>query len=306
MRWWRTVPVPGAGAERYRVAVQPGHDDPPAGGAGRGQRGGRRSRSLPPDRPAEGDEQLDMKKDDEVSERTIAPQRKTSTPTFTPVYGGLLQRKCACGGSPGITGECEECRKNLSLLQRATRNPGPRTQNSDRIPPIVHDVLRSSGQPLDPTTRAFFEPRFGHDFSQVRVHSDAKAAESAWAVNALAYTVGRDVVFGAGRYRPQTTLGRRLLTHELVHVAQQQQAMRATGSLKVGPADSPLERQAHRFAAEMCISARAATATRATLQRQPDETGDVDTPDRFEQLHPSNNPQEILNQKPPTQPKSTA
>jgi hypothetical protein len=94
-------------------------------------------------------------------------------------------------------------------------------EGEESVPPIVHEVLRSPGQPLDAATRAFFEPRFGYDFSQVRVHTDAKAAESARAVNALAYTVGRDVVFGAGRYAPGTTIGRRLLTHELAHVVQQ-------------------------------------------------------------------------------------
>jgi hypothetical protein len=91
-------------------------------------------------------------------------------------------------------------------------------------PSVVREVLRSPGQPLDPATRAFFEPRFGHDFSQVRVHTDARAAESARAVNALAYTLGRDVVFGAGHYSPGTRSGQRLLAHELVHTVQQGEA----------------------------------------------------------------------------------
>jgi hypothetical protein len=82
-------------------------------------------------------------------------------------------------------------------------------------------VLNSPGQPLNGGTRAFMEPRFGHDFSRVRVHADAKAAESAQAVNALAYTVGTDVVFGNGQYEPATANGQRLLGHELAHVVQQ-------------------------------------------------------------------------------------
>jgi hypothetical protein len=89
------------------------------------------------------------------------------------------------------------------------------------VPLIVHDVLRSPGQPLDAATRAFFEPRFGRDFSQVRVHTDAPAAESAQAVNALAYTMGRDIVFGAGEYALGTTAGQWLLAHELAHTVQQ-------------------------------------------------------------------------------------
>ncbi|EFH84857.1 DUF4157 domain-containing protein [Ktedonobacter racemifer] len=141
----------------------------------------------------------------------------TSQRSFTPVQTGLLQRKCACGGNPGVDGECEECRrKRLSLQRRAATQAMPST-----VPFIVHEVLRSSGQPLDQKTRAFMEPRFGHDFSQVRVHTDARATESARAVNALAYTVGRDVVFGSRSYNPHTIAGRFLLAHELTHVAQQ-------------------------------------------------------------------------------------
>jgi outer membrane protein OmpA-like peptidoglycan-associated protein len=85
----------------------------------------------------------------------------------------------------------------------------------------VHEVLGSSGQSLDPASRAYFEPRFGHDFGQVRVHTDTRAEESAQAVDALAYTVGRNVVFGTGQYAPHTTAGRKLLAHELTHVVQQ-------------------------------------------------------------------------------------
>src|SRR5262245_38951532 len=121
-------------------------------------------------------------------------------PSSTPVRSGLLQRKCACGGMLGFAGECAECReKRLSLQRRAGRQAEP-----TEVPPIVHDVLCSPGQPLDAAARAFVEPRFGHDFSHVRVHTGARAAESARAVNALAYTVGPDIVFGASQYAPGT------------------------------------------------------------------------------------------------------
>ena len=106
------------------------------------------------------------------------------------------------------------------LQRKAVISPG--VSSSDSLaPPIVHEVLRSPGQPLDAATRAYMEPRFGHDFSQVRVHTDSRAADSAQAVNAQAYTVGRDVVFGAGRYRPHNGEGQRLIAHELTHVMQQ-------------------------------------------------------------------------------------
>jgi hypothetical protein len=88
-------------------------------------------------------------------------------------------------------------------------------------PPIVHDVLRSPGQPLDAATRAFMEPRFGHDFSKVRVHADAKSAEAALSISARAFTSNYSVVFGAGEYASRNSQGRALLAHELTHVVQQ-------------------------------------------------------------------------------------
>lgn len=111
------------------------------------------------------------------------------------------------------------CRSNPTpaVQRKAVR----KATTGGEMPPVVNAVLRSPGQPLDAETRAFMEPRFRRDFSGVRVHTDAQAAESAWAVSALAYTVERDIVFGAGQYAPGTTQGRRLLAHELAHVVQQ-------------------------------------------------------------------------------------
>ncbi|VWX57033.1 conserved hypothetical protein [Burkholderiales bacterium 8X] len=88
-------------------------------------------------------------------------------------------------------------------------------------PPVVHEALASSARGLDAPTRAFMEPHFGRDFSQVRVHDDSLADESARAVGANAFTVGPDIVFAAGRFAPGTDTGRRLLAHELAHVVQQ-------------------------------------------------------------------------------------
>ena len=102
-------------------------------------------------------------------------------------------------------------------------------------PPIVHDVLNSAGRPLDAATRQFMEPRFGHDFSNVRIHTGSQAAESARAVNALAYTVGHNVVFGSGQYAPATQAGRQLLAHELAHAVQQEGQTPAQLSRKCGP-----------------------------------------------------------------------
>lgn len=129
-----------------------------------------------------------------------------------------------------------------TILQRAAVNTAP----THSAPPIVHEVLRSPGQPLDAGAQAFMSSRFGHDFSGVRVHSDERAAASARSVNALAYTVGRDVVFGAGQYTPGTIAGKRLLAHELTHVVQQKyvtgKAMQ--GKLKVNEENDVFEREA--------------------------------------------------------------
>jgi len=94
-------------------------------------------------------------------------------------------------------------------------------QRKSDIPPIVHEVVRSPGQPLDSQTRLFMESRLGKDFSQVRVHTDPTAIASARMLNAKAYTLGQKVVFSEGQYTPETSPGKRLLAHELVHTVQQ-------------------------------------------------------------------------------------
>jgi hypothetical protein len=164
----------------------------------------------------------------------------------------LLQRKCACGGTPRPSGQCEECRRKR--LQRKVTQPSTFNHQHSEVPPIVHEVLRSPGQPLDGKTRAFFEPRFGHDFSHVRVHTGARAAESAQAVNALAYTVGRDVVFDTRQYMPTTSAGQRLLAHELTHVVQQQgQGVAALGASRVDKTDLQGEREAETVASRVML-----------------------------------------------------
>src|SRR5438094_2051790 len=150
-----------------------------------------------------------------MNEQAVVQPKKSAGLTVTSALSSVLQRKCNCGQHTIAGEECEECRqKHKGMIQRAAVSTAP----VSTVPSIVHDVLNSPGQPLDAGTRAFMEPRFGHDFSQVRVHTDTKAAESARSVNALAYTAGRDVVFGAGQYTPEKVTGRRLLAHELTHV----------------------------------------------------------------------------------------
>ena len=100
-------------------------------------------------------------------------------------------------------------------------------QSSEVTPEIASNInaLREGGgQPLLKTVRDFFEPRFGYDFSDVRLHTDYHAAETAQVIKARAFTVGKNVVFGAGQYSPDTIKGKRLLAHELTHTIQQSQS----------------------------------------------------------------------------------
>ncbi len=176
---------------------------------------------------------------------------------FTPSAGGILQRKCACGGNAPAGGECEECReKKLQRKLAIGSTSDPLEREADQVaervlsgppagaaahspvrvqrftgsveagaataPASVDRVLASPGQPLRKDVREDMAGRFGHDFSGVRVHTDSAAAQSARDVNARAYTVGRGIVFGPGQFAPGEPAGRCLLAHELVHVVQQQ------------------------------------------------------------------------------------
>jgi outer membrane protein OmpA-like peptidoglycan-associated protein len=181
-----------------------------------------------------------------------------------------LQRACACGGTPGRTGECEECeKKRLSLQHMSLNSPVA----GDVAPPIVHDVLRSSAPSLDAQTRAFMEPRFGHDFSGVRIHTGNLAARSAEDVEAQAFTFGSDIVFGSGRFAPSTPEGRKLLAHELAHVVQQGAApavhspaeAAGTGIRPVAPGHTDAGPQLRRQAAPGPSSSLAASSPTAGL-----------------------------------------
>jgi peptidoglycan hydrolase-like protein with peptidoglycan-binding domain len=153
---------------------------------------------------------------DAAAERVMRmpdPDAAVSPPTAH-VADSPLQRKCA------------GCEEEVQRSSEGTRAGGI------EAPPIVHDVLQSPGQPLDAATRGFMEPRFAYDFGHVRVHADARAAESARAVNALAYTAGSHIVLASGHDAADAG-ARKLMAHELAHVIQQDGGM----------AVSPLQRQ---------------------------------------------------------------
>ncbi len=131
----------------------------------------------------------------------------------------ILQRM-SLSTVPRIQRKCTECERE----EQAQRKETTGASSGFSAPPIVRQTLaRSDGRPMDTGTLQFMESRFGQDFSQVRVHTDAQAAHSAAAIQARAYTSGRDIVFGQGQYQPSSERGRRLLAHELVHVGQQRE-----------------------------------------------------------------------------------
>lgn len=159
---------------------------------------------------------------------------------------------------------------NKGKLQRAAVKPAPVQQ----APPIVQEVLASSGQSLDTTTRTFMESRFRHDFSQVRVHANAQAAESARAVSARAYTVGNDVVFADNQYAANTSAGYRLLAHELTHVVQQSgvgNGGQLQGKLMINQPGDAFEQEADAAAGRVMAGAHASqafTPSRPAIQRE--------------------------------------
>jgi len=143
-----------------------------------------------------------------ATHETKARNSSSAPPTFTPTPRGFLQSKCACGGTPGPSGECESCRKKK--LQRRSENPDlssishPRSSLSE-VPPIVHEVLRSPGQPLDSATHAFMEPRFGHDFSKVKVETTSNEPQSVEAPGRTGKIVQRPVSADASSSRPDSS-----------------------------------------------------------------------------------------------------
>lgn len=179
--------------------------------------------------------------DEEKKEETL----QTATPSNL-----LIQRLCA---------GCEEEHSQTTRLDSRSKNDrGTQVQRKDEsaassqlTPPVSDDisVLQGGGNPLPPSTRAFFEPRFGADFSRVRTHTGVRAAETAAAIQARAFTIGRDIVFGLGEYAPESREGRKLLVHELTHVVQQdgangtphriQRQTAPSGTTSIPPADPP-------------------------------------------------------------------
>lgn len=172
--------------------------------------------------------------------------------------------------------KCGSCDDDQEPFHRKVARPSEFGFQPSDVPPIIHEVLRSPGQPLDPATRAFMEPRFGYDFSQVRMHTDAQGAQSARAVNALAYTVGREIVFAAGQYALNTFTGRQLLAHELAHTIQQG-VSKPLGPLQLCRLGDPLEQQASAVASDARSDGISRLGNGAMIERLPASGPDAAT-----------------------------
>jgi len=133
-------------------------------------------------------------------------------------------------------------------LQRAVGNAGVSAMLEEERSPVLDVVNSGGGSPLSPDVRGEMEARLGHDFGEVRVHTDSQAHESAKAVNAHAYTVGSNVVFQRDKYDPSSDEGKTMLAHELTHVAQQRSGpvdgTPAAGGIRVSDPSDRFEREA--------------------------------------------------------------
>jgi Domain of unknown function (DUF4157) len=183
----------------------------------------------------------DEREADEVAGQVMrmeAPHIQRATPPS-------IQRKCAaCGGAledaRPIQRMCTDCEEEEQQQQQIQRREAGGDAGAAATTATTADSRQEAvdavrgGQPLPREERAFFEPRFGADFSGVRVHTDRTADTAARSVSALAYTRGSDIVFRQGQYQPGTSSGRTLLAHELTHVLQQGAASQAGGAVQDG------------------------------------------------------------------------
>lgn len=162
-----------------------------------------------------------------------------------------------------VSGQVMSMPEPMSHERLRTEPAGAGGLEQAAVPPLVHEVLRSPGQPLDPATRAFMEPRFGYDFGNVRVHTDARADAASASVGARAFTVGSDIVFRQGELAPHTQSSRALLAHELAHTIQQS----ASPGLSSRDGGGPAGRLS---AAPTGIARQPASASGPSLREQAD------------------------------------
>ncbi|TDU87708.1 uncharacterized protein DUF4157 [Kribbella voronezhensis] len=171
-------------------------------------------------------------------------------------------------------------------LQRAVGNSGVTAMVEEERSP-VHDVVSSGGRPLEPEVRGEMEGRLGHDFSDVRVHDDSAAHDSAKAVNAHAYTVGSNVVFQRDKYDPGSADGKTMLAHELTHVVQQRSGpvdgSSAPGGIKVSDPSDRFEREASANAERVMAGPAPMAVSAPGVQRHAEDETDVQRHEEHEE-----------------------
>jgi hypothetical protein len=190
-----------------------------------------------------------------------------------------------CKALSGAVSDRHE-READALADRVVRGPAPGPAPAGAVrglegggfrpAPRALDAVRSSGRPLDAPTRGFMESRFGHDFSAVRVHTDAAAAAAAHETGAHAFTIGRDIVFASGAFAPATAAGKMLLAHELAHTIQQRAGGAAGAVLQKADPNTPDEKAKAIIAAAQDttkpIEQRAVAAVKSIVQTYWDAT----------------------------------
>ena len=190
-----------------------------------------------------------------------------------PEPASARQLRAALAGRLDVAGSA-----GLLGIQRTAGNGGAAALVSDREEETaspVHDVVRSGGEPLAPDIRTDMETRLGHDFGDVRVHTDGAADASARAVSAHAYTVGSHIAFQRSAYEPSSEQGRTTLAHELVHVVQQRSGpvdgTDAPGGIRVSDPSDRFEREAASTAAQVTAAPAPVSAAPAQVQREAEE-----------------------------------
>jgi len=207
-----------------------------------------------------------------------------------------LTYRAAAAGRTDVLGPA-----GLLGLQRAVGNAGVAGLVEEERSPVLDVVGSGGGSPLDRDTRTDMESRLGHDFGDVRVHTDSRAHDSATAVNAHAYTVGSNVVFQRDKYDPSSTEGKTMLAHELTHVVQQRSGpvdgTPTGGGVQISDPSDRFEREAEANA-EHAMSAPAPTVMSPAgpaVQRQeavPPEEGEEEPVQRQEAAPPEEGEEE--------------
>ncbi|MDH5178844.1 MAG: DUF4157 domain-containing protein, partial [Gammaproteobacteria bacterium] len=192
-------------------------------------------------------QEMEDEEEEELQTKLIQRQEMEDEEEEEEIQTKLIQRQ-----------EMEEDEEEEEPVQMKSgrRKSKPRLdkENEDYI-----NSVQGQGQPLMESERGFFEPRFGHSFSRVRVHTDGRAAQTARQINAQAFTIGRDIFFGAGHYQPATTSGRQLLAHELTHTIQQ-------SGISPLPGNQTLTKPERRLSASIQPLNRAAFTTQSTSE----------------------------------------